>query len=41
MSPIDYGLYDYLVTEADIVHHGPGAFHAAFNTVNVCEYNLG
>ncbi len=37
----NYGLRDYPVTEADILHRGPGAFHAALNTVNVCKYNLG
>ena len=24
-----------------MLHRGPGAFHAALNTVNVCKYNLG
>ncbi|GAB7144445.1 acyl-CoA dehydrogenase family protein [Mycobacterium riyadhense] len=37
----NYALHDYPVTEADILHRGPGAFHAALNTVNVCKYNLG
>ncbi|MGO9041834.1 MAG: acyl-CoA dehydrogenase family protein [Mycobacterium sp.] len=37
----DYALRDYPVTEADLLHRGPGAFHAALNTVNVCKYNLG
>jgi acyl-CoA dehydrogenase len=37
----NYGLRDYPVTEADILHRGPEAFHAALNTVNVCKYNLG
>lgn len=37
----NYGLRDYPVTEVDILHRGPGAFHAALNTVNVCKYNLG
>ncbi|MEZ0351516.1 acyl-CoA dehydrogenase family protein [Mycobacterium sp. pR1184] len=37
----NYRLSDYPVTEADILHRGPGAFHAALNTVNVCKYNLG
>ncbi|WP_264992522.1 acyl-CoA dehydrogenase, partial [Mycobacterium montefiorense] len=37
----NYGLRDYPVTEADLLHRGPGAFHAALNTVNVCKYNLG
>ncbi len=37
----NYALRDYPVTEADILHRGPGAFHAALNTVNVCKYNLG
>lgn len=37
----NYGLRDYPVTETDILHRGPGAFHAALNTVNVCKYNLG
>lgn len=29
------------MTEADILHRGTEAFHAALNTVNVCKYNLG
>ncbi|SOX51724.1 acyl-CoA dehydrogenase [Mycobacterium ahvazicum] len=37
----NYGLREYPVTQADILHRGPGAFHAALNTVNVCKYNLG
>lgn len=37
----NYGLRDYPVTEADLLHRGPEAFHAALNTVNVCKYNLG
>ena len=37
----NYALRDYPVTEADVLHRGPGAFHAALNTVNVCKYNLG
>ncbi|MES3638404.1 acyl-CoA dehydrogenase [Mycobacterium intracellulare] len=37
----NYALRDYPVTEADILHRGPEAFHAALNTVNVCKYNLG
>ena len=37
----NYALHDYPVTEADILHRGLGAFHAALNTVNVCKYNLG
>jgi len=37
----NYALHDYPVTEADLLHRGPGAFHAALNTVNVCKYNLG
>ena len=37
----NYALHDYPVTEADILHRGPDAFHAALNTVNVCKYNLG
>ncbi|MEY8018454.1 acyl-CoA dehydrogenase [Mycobacterium servetii] len=37
----NYALRDYPVSEADILHRGPGAFHAALNTVNVCKYNLG
>ncbi|OMC55924.1 acyl-CoA dehydrogenase [Mycobacterium sp. IS-836] len=37
----NYALRDYPVTAADILHRGPGAFHAALNTVNVCKYNLG
>ena len=36
----NYALRDYPVTEADILHRGPDAFHAALNTVNVCKYNL-
>ncbi|OBF67197.1 acyl-CoA dehydrogenase [Mycobacterium sp. 852002-51971_SCH5477799-a] len=37
----NYALRDYPVTDADILHRGPEAFHAALNTVNVCKYNLG
>jgi acyl-CoA dehydrogenase len=37
----NYALRDYPVTEADILHRGPAAFHAALNTVNVCKSNLG
>jgi acyl-CoA dehydrogenase len=37
----NYALNDYPVTEADLLHRGMGAFHAALNTVNVCKYNLG
>lgn len=37
----NYALHDYPVTEADLLHRGIGAFHAALNTVNVCKYNLG
>jgi acyl-CoA dehydrogenase len=37
----NYALRDYPVTEAEMLHRGPGAFHAALNTVNVCKYNLG
>ncbi len=37
----NYALHDYPVTEADLLHRGPDAFHAALNTVNVCKYNLG
>lgn len=37
----NYALRDYPVTEADILHRGTEAFHAALNTVNVCKYNLG
>ncbi|OJZ70419.1 acyl-CoA dehydrogenase [Mycobacterium paraffinicum] len=37
----NYALRDYPVGEADILHRGPEAFHAALNTVNVCKYNLG
>ncbi|KZS68941.1 acyl-CoA dehydrogenase [Mycobacterium kansasii] len=37
----NYALRDYPVTEADLLHRGMGAFHAALNTVNVCKYNLG
>lgn len=37
----NYALRDYPVTEANILHRGPEAFHAALNTVNVCKYNLG
>lgn len=37
----NYALRDYPVTEADILHRGPEAFHAALNTVNICKYNLG
>ncbi|OBI40643.1 acyl-CoA dehydrogenase family protein [Mycobacterium sp. E796] len=37
----NYALHDYPVGEADLLHRGPDAFHAALNTVNVCKYNLG
>ena len=37
----NYALRDYPVTEADMLHRGMDAFHAALNTVNVCKYNLG
>jgi acyl-CoA dehydrogenase len=37
----NYALREYPVTEADMLHRGIGAFHAALNTVNVCKYNLG
>ncbi|OBA60364.1 acyl-CoA dehydrogenase [Mycobacterium sp. 1100029.7] len=37
----NYALRDYPVSEADLLHRGPDAFHAALNTVNVCKYNLG
>ncbi|MGO8938140.1 MAG: acyl-CoA dehydrogenase family protein [Mycobacterium sp.] len=37
----NYALRDYPVTEADVLHRGVDAFHAALNTVNVCKYNLG
>ncbi|MEE6135755.1 acyl-CoA dehydrogenase [Mycobacterium sp. 050128] len=37
----NYALHDYPVTEADLLHRGPEAFHTALNTVNVCKYNLG
>jgi acyl-CoA dehydrogenase len=37
----NFALRDYPVTEADMLHRGPEAFHAALNTVNVCKYNLG
>jgi len=37
----NYALHDYPVSEADLLHRGIGAFHAALNTVNVCKYNLG
>jgi acyl-CoA dehydrogenase len=37
----NYALRDYPVTDAEILHRGPEAFHAALNTVNVCKYNLG
>jgi acyl-CoA dehydrogenase len=37
----NYALHEYPVTEADLLHRGLGAFHAALNTVNVCKYNLG
>jgi acyl-CoA dehydrogenase len=37
----NYALRDYPVTEAEMLHRGPEAFHAALNTVNVCKYNLG
>jgi len=37
----NYALRDYPVTEADVLHRGIDAFHAALNTVNVCKYNLG
>ncbi|MCV7092583.1 acyl-CoA dehydrogenase family protein [Mycobacterium interjectum] len=37
----NYALREYPVSEADMLHRGPDAFHAALNTVNVCKYNLG
>jgi acyl-CoA dehydrogenase len=37
----NYALHEYPVTEADMLHRGLGAFHAALYTVNVCKYNLG
>jgi acyl-CoA dehydrogenase len=37
----NYALRDYPVTDTDVLHRGPDAFHAALNTVNVCKYNLG
>ncbi len=37
----NYALREYPVTEADVLHRGMDAFHAALNTVNVCKYNLG
>jgi acyl-CoA dehydrogenase len=37
----NYALREYPVTEADVLHRGMEAFHAALNTVNVCKYNLG
>ncbi len=36
-----FTLDDYPVTEADILHTGPGAFDAALNTVNIGKFNLG
>jgi acyl-CoA dehydrogenase len=37
----DFRLHDYLVSEADILSRGDGAWDAALNTVNVGKYNLG
>jgi len=37
----EFSLHDYPITEADILHKGKGAFHAALNTVNIGKYNLG
>ena len=36
-----FELHDYPVGEADVLHTGKAAFHAALNTVNVGKFNLG
>ncbi|WP_167478358.1 acyl-CoA dehydrogenase family protein [Nocardia arthritidis] len=36
-----FDLENYPVAEADILHRGEAAFHAAMNTVNVGKFNLG
>ncbi len=36
-----FELDEYPVTEADVLHTGKAAFHAALNTVNVGKFNLG
>ncbi|MBM4371055.1 MAG: acyl-CoA dehydrogenase, partial [Deltaproteobacteria bacterium] len=37
----EFGLHDYPVTAADILHVGQEAWDAALNTVNIGKYNLG
>ncbi len=36
-----FGLRDYPVAEADILHRGDDAWNAALNTVNIGKFNLG
>lgn len=36
-----FELDEYPLTDADFLHRGDGAFHAALNTVNIGKYNLG
>ena len=37
----EFGLHDYPVTAADVLHTGSAAFDAALNTVNIGKFNLG
>ncbi len=37
----EFGLHDYPITQADILHVGQDAWDAALNTVNIGKYNLG
>ena len=37
----EFELRDYPIGEADILHRGREAWHAALNTVNIGKYNLG
>jgi acyl-CoA dehydrogenase len=37
----EFALYDYPVTEGDILAKGEEAWHAALNTVNIGKFNLG
>ncbi|MBF0101812.1 MAG: acyl-CoA dehydrogenase [Desulfobacterales bacterium] len=37
----EYALYDYPITQADIIETGPKAWDNMLNTINVCKYNLG
>jgi acyl-CoA dehydrogenase len=37
----EFRLHDYPVSQADVLHTGAEAFHAALNTVNIGKFNLG